>query len=236
MYFYPFAKFTYKPGIKVVLEKKTYYSDLNVLKISYFVSANAKIKKNDFSYIESLINKINTLVDFSDKPCSSIFYSVDLLSTLTIRDKENKDLCKYCNMELGNYMVYYCYFCNVFICNTCARNISKFVIKFGQNVKLPDELLECLCLQHNLILIIDYEETKKNKSLQDIEVGKIGKNYFNAVPQSDFYDLGFICSYCLESLYTGIRYVCLNCRGSDILYRCADDNFSGYIDICESCF
>jgi len=98
------------------------------------------------------------------------------------------------------------------------------------------EYLELVCLKHNLVVIVDFEETKKANNLKDIEIKKLGKNYFNIVPQSDLYDNGFICSYCNSCVYIGIRYICINCRGCDILYTCSISNYSGYIDICEVCF
>jgi hypothetical protein len=90
-------------------------SDLNV---KYFVKGNLKINDKDANHLDNILLEL--------KNCTE--YGIDFIDQKTILptfsiDVKTENLCKFCKKECGNFNVYFCPYCNEFICERCANEI-----------------------------------------------------------------------------------------------------------------
>lgn len=197
------------------LEKNKILDESDILKENkYYILANMKMRDIDYKnqiLIHHFLKEIEIFIpNFSKSILQKEIYETIDLSEKTIS-------CKICSQTNFTEFIYYCYFCDLFFCKDC---------------KEEDE--DDFHHDHNLLIIVNLERSKENlKYLEKYKFGTNARNFFSQTPQ---HDVGFACSYCGKTKEDGCRYICLNCRGCDLVLTSNDSNSNGYIESCQDCF
>jgi hypothetical protein len=166
----------------------------------------------------SFLHKVKKIIKDETK-YKKILNDCQFYDTVNL-DSSNNRICFACESELKeDSLTFYCYECEAFYCPNCEKS------RYGE-----------ACLQHSLVTIVNYKAALKSQSLCSIEKYKFGVNLLKQYPEVKLIDTGFCCSYCDETRKEGARYICLNCRGCDVILHSHDNNTIGYIDVCEKCF
>jgi hypothetical protein len=222
---YDYSKkgFTYRPIFSITLEKRIIFNSFfEEIGKNYYFKSNLIAMNKDYPKLKDLENEMNGILNLN-KMNHGIITKLELRSTISI----NLDLsliCQFCVKDCGNYSVYYCPFCNFFICDKCEKELAKRFL----NKELEEERYKS-CIFHNLIYIPYAENTKMSKKNLWIDRHKIGYNIFKE--NNEINTKNFFCNTCNKS-FSKYRYMCLNCRGPELFY---DVNNNGYVDICMGC-
>jgi len=250
----------YKPTINFSLEKRTVYSDkMNITYTKYFVKGDLKINDVDFQYLSNLLN---TLKEATDKSTDFISFK-RVLPTFTIPLRSNNS-CHYCQKDCGNFNVYFCGYCKLFICEKCGIEIGltlhqkekEIIAKEKEDsTKSQKNLLSQIfslamekgvdkqfqkfkqCVYHNLILITNVEKVLKADTNLTFNYNKLGYNIFSEFLSKVETKNNYNCYLCSKA-YHETKYCCLNCKSFDYYYDTNDEmsEYNGFIDICEKCF
>jgi hypothetical protein len=214
-------------------KNKIYDENDNLLQEKFYARGKLRIRENDYKEqhlreenfsIFTFILAINEFLPGNPNFSEEIFKDTYVHKVFSITD-EKRDKCERCkNLFLPNILNFYCKFCEAFYCETCAKNLSE------------EENEEERCYLHNLIAIVDFKNTKSSGNLDNLEIEKIGKNSNKVFNELKLKDSGFCCSYCEATKSSGRRFICLNCRGCDLVLDSKDFNSNGFIDICGDCF
>ena len=253
---YDYSAIKYKPTFNISLEKRTIYNDkMSDLNVKYFVKGNLKINDKDANHLDNILLEL--------KNCTE--YGIDFIDQKTILptfsiDVKTENLCKFCKKECGNFNVYFCPYCNEFICERCANEIvvvlqqkekgkttkeaesnsSSNTSIFGKMINMVIEkgvdkhfTIYKQCIFHNLLVIMNIEKIIKAGTNLTFSFRKFGYNMFGEFITKPDIKNNFSCTYCRKT-YTNTRYSCLNCKSFDLYYDTVDTN--GFIDVCEKCF
>ncbi len=255
---YDYSQIKYKPTINFSLEKRTIYNDkMNITDTKYFVKGDLKINDVHFQYLSNLLS---TLKEATDRSTDFIEFK-RILPTFTIPLKSNNS-CHYCHKDCGNFNLYFCGYCKVFICEKCGIEIglllhqkekiakekedttkSQYNLLFQMFILVKEKGVDKQfqkfkqCVYHNLILVTNVEKVLKAGTNLTFNYSKLGYNIFSEFLSKEETKNNYICSLCSKT-YFETKYCCLNCKSFDYYYDTYNDmpDFSGFIDICEKCF
>lgn len=227
-------KYEYRFKFSIELDKNKIYDEHdNLLQEKFYARGKLRIRENDYKEqqlrvdnfsIFAFILSINEFVPGIRNLTEEIFKDTYVHKVFSISD-EKRDKCARCkDLNLPNIINFYCKFCEAFYCEMCAKVLSE--------VENDQER----CYLHNLIAIVDFKNTKSSGNLDNIEIEKIGKNSNKIFNELKLKDSGFCCSYCEATKISGRRFICLNCRGCDLVLDSKDFNSNGFIDVCGDCF
>ena len=240
----------YKPTFKISLEKRIIYNDkMSIIDNLYFVKGNLMINDNDYNSLTSLLGEIKNSTDLK----TDFIGQKRILSTFTINLQLNNN-CHFCKKGCGNFNVYYCPYCNIFICEKCGTEIASVLHHkekpkkenpisksiFGQVFSLVMEkgvdkffVTYKQCVYHNLAVIVNVESALKAGTNLTFSFNKFGYNLFASFPGKSETKNNFGCSICKKAS-SETKFTCLNCKAYDLYYDTIDTN--GFVDYCEKCF
>jgi len=198
-------------------KNKIYDKDDNLVDEKFYI--RGKLRVPDFIYgnlrmLNIFFEKNGVVKDFFKE--KQILYSKEMKSVF------NKKKCINCQKLIGKVDIYYCYFCKVFYCHKCAK----------KKISPEDDDGENECNYHSLLAILDVDKIKNVL----IKINRLGMQMYSQYASLNIYDMGFVCSYCEDNDVKGRRYICLDCRGCDILMATSNQENEGYIDVCGSCY
>jgi len=234
-----YTEFDYKPTFKISLEKRSVYNhELKITDQLYYLKSVIKVYDIDNHKFLPFENDINNLLSYHGFIFDIKYYKT-IIPTKRLELDLNKLLCKICGKDCGFNSVYFCPTCDSFLCETCA-NEQLQILKNDLNEK-DDEEKESTnenvkmklgdCLYHNYIFIFDIQSTRDNNKNLYLNKLKIGFNMFKTHYKFDGFLNSFICNICRNN-FNDERFVCLNCKETDVLY---DNDYAGYCDICKNC-
>ena len=154
-------------------------------------------KEDEVTLFKSILPRIH-LKSISKE---NIILTKQIIETINITKGDN---CSKCFKDFNSKdSHYYCYWCNIYFCKTCAENYSHS--KQGLNI---------LTHFHNLILIPNGVK-KETSSMRNIPLYRLGNNLIfknNIFKELDQNHGKIRCCICRAREFIGIRYLCLSCE------------------------
>ena len=250
-----YSSLKYKPKLNITLEKRSIYNDKMInLENQYYVKGNLMINDTDYNYLSNLLDELKSLTDLN----TDFIEQKIILPTFTINLK-NENSCKFCRKDCGNFNVYYCPYCNEFICEKCAgelaivlqqkekskhsnssesKNSSKNILGKMLSMVIDKGIDKHYniykdCIYHNFLVIMNVDRVLKANTNLTLSYHLVGYNMFAEFFSKADIKNRFTCNICNKSL-TETKYTCVNCKSFDIYYDTGVS--SGFFDICEKCF
>jgi hypothetical protein len=243
--FISYNEYNYRYTFQFIFDKNTFYNkEDQIVDEKYYIKGKIRMKRVDYSQQERIYNLQNESNSDSFKhEYSSYNYSpysfLQKVSRIINDETKYKELIQDCLLYDTNNLschydghcfacksimkeeslTFYCYCCEAFYCPDCEKSRGGYY-----------------CLNHLLVVIVNYKAALMSKSLLSIEKYKFGIDILENYQHVNLVDTGFCCSYCDETVKVGARYICLNCRGCDVLLHTKGHISIGYIDVCEKCF
>ena len=174
--------------------------------------------KNDFFFeylTENSQNELKKAEEFinnnisSQVPKEKLDINLELLKAYTVVPGKN---CSKCLKALNNEAQFYCYFCQVYYCNSCGNSVD-------QSKKGMEQLVDI----HNLIFMPKLDDY----SNLVVDVHRLGNNKASLNKNINYREHYATCNCCKNIISSESRFICLICRSG---IKC-----SSYCDMCQSC-